>query len=419
MFFAVQILICPGGVLRKNGLFFVFLYCLTAFLLAQEYEVSVTTISVWIKATDGSGKPVSGLTAADFEVYEDGKKMMPTCFESTEVQFDSVTTQTTPGNTEETEAPPEISAKRIAIYVDLYNTTEAEFSNLQPRMEDFLKQIEGKNWEVMLTELSPEGILEVVVPYTKDLQSIRSSLQTLSGSNRRDMSSRVRIKDLSFILEHYLETRQESVLQAAYAKADEYALDERNSAEFSVESLRGFTDYLAKTNSEVHTVILFISGGINIDPGRVYYEMIDKAVGSERASFMNTDHGRNMDVLSMIKKSVGQLNRQNITVYAVNSRGMYTPDNTGFDQRTVVDDPSLLHDFQDSMSQIAEETGGLSFQNSQNFKVGFDQVLMDLGQQYLVCYNPPEHKKSGQYHKIKVSCKKKGVDLRYRKGYLD
>lgn len=400
--------------MKKFISFSLFLCCLTA--LAQEYEVSVTTISVWIKATEGSGKPVAGLTAADFEVYEDGKKMTPTCFESTNTQF---STDSSTASNEETQTLPEIPAKRIAIYLDLYNTTNAEFSNLKPRMEDFLKQIEGKNWEAMFTELSSDGMLEVVVPYTKDLQSIRSAIDLASGSNKRDMNSRVRIKDLSFILEHYLETKQESVLQAAYAKADEYVLDERNSAEFSVNSLQEFTNYLAKKDSGVHTIVLFVSGGINIDPGRVYYEMIDKAVGSERALFMNTERGRNLDVLSLIKKSVGQLNRQNITVYAVNSRGMYTPDNTGFDQRTGVDDPSLLHDFQDSMSQIAEETGGLSFQNSQNFKVGFDQVLTDLAQQYLICYNPPEHKKPGQYHKIKVSCKRKGVDLRYRKGYLD
>ena len=162
--------------------FSVLLCCLTAFLLAQEYEVSVTTISVWIKATDGSGKPASGLTAADFEVYEDGKKMTATCFESTEVQFEADSPAKSESD-EETENVPEIRAKRIAIYLDLYNTTEAEYSNLEPRMEDFLKQIEGKNWEVMFTELSPEGMLEVVVPYTKDLQSIRSSLQAVSGSN--------------------------------------------------------------------------------------------------------------------------------------------------------------------------------------------------------------------------------------------
>ena len=65
--------------------------------------------------------------------------------------------------------------------------------------------------------------------------------------------------------------------------------------------------------------------------------MIQKAVGGSgsRGMFTGGDRSNDLDVLGMIKKSVGQLNRQNITVYAVNSRGMYTPDNTGFDQRTI------------------------------------------------------------------------------------
>ena len=58
---------------------------LAAVLLIAQEEVTVTSISVWIKATDSSGKPIEGLTAADFEVKEDGKKVEITCFEESRV----------------------------------------------------------------------------------------------------------------------------------------------------------------------------------------------------------------------------------------------------------------------------------------------------------------------------------------------
>jgi len=58
--------------------FFV-VFCLIA--SAQDYEVTVTTVSVWVRATDKSGKPITGLKQTDFEVFEDGKKVTPTCFE--------------------------------------------------------------------------------------------------------------------------------------------------------------------------------------------------------------------------------------------------------------------------------------------------------------------------------------------------
>src|SRR6187401_3438255 len=59
---------------------------LSALLYAQEpdpqsYDVAVTTITVWVKAVDGDGKPVEGLTQADFEVFEDKKKVDTNCFE--------------------------------------------------------------------------------------------------------------------------------------------------------------------------------------------------------------------------------------------------------------------------------------------------------------------------------------------------
>jgi VWFA-related protein len=82
-------------------------------------------------------------------------------------------------------------------------------------------------------------------------------------------------------------------------------------------------------------------------------------------------------------------------------------------------DINLIKDYQDSLSEMAEETGGTSFQNSQNFKFGLDSILDDISHQYLVCYRSPDHKKVDKYHSIKVVSKKPGLKLRYRKGYVD
>ncbi len=56
---------------------------------AEDYEVSVTTVNVWIRATDGSGNAMTGLQMSDFEIFEDKKKMTPTCFEEVHIQMPS------------------------------------------------------------------------------------------------------------------------------------------------------------------------------------------------------------------------------------------------------------------------------------------------------------------------------------------
>src|SRR5919106_4753388 len=77
---------------------------------SQDVEVKVTEVSVWVKATDRSGKPLAGLTGADFEIFEDGKKMTPTCFEEFLHSGGSSVSQTQ-------QVSP---AKRLVLILDLY-----------------------------------------------------------------------------------------------------------------------------------------------------------------------------------------------------------------------------------------------------------------------------------------------------------
>jgi VWFA-related protein len=70
------------------------------------------------------------------------------------------------------------------------------------------------------------------------------------------------------------------------------------------------------------------------------------------------------------------------------------------------------------LQQVADETGGISISNSQNFKAGFQRILKDFEHQYILCYTPPPQKKEG-YRKIKVEVKRPGVKLRYRQGYSE
>ena len=130
----------------------------------------------------------------------------------------------------------------------------------------------------------------------------------------------------------------------------------------------------------------------------------------------------NFELAKEVRNSIGKLNRLNVTLYTINTRGLLLTD-TDFSRKDRLPqgakDWQTARDFQDSLVQIAEETGGVSFYNSQNFTHGFHQVLRDLDHQYLLCYRASEHKKKGEYHRIKVSCKKPGVHMRHRNGYVD
>jgi VWFA-related protein len=111
---------------------------------------------------------------------------------------------------------------------------------------------------------------------------------------------------------------------------------------------------------------------------------------------------RNLDMRSRIKNTLGKLNKMNVTFYTIDTEGL-----------------GGSSEYQDSLVEMASETGGTSFYNSQNFNLGLANVIEDLNHQYLLCYQPPVHTKGGQYYNIKVTVRKSGVDLRHRKGYTD
>jgi VWFA-related protein len=137
--------------------------------------------------------------------------------------------------------------------------------------------------------------------------------------------------------------------------------------------------------------------------------------------FPECEDDRGYDLQNDFKKLVGQLNRYNITFYTVSSRGpindlLETVRET--DRSFHINDLAFLKDYEDFIALMADETGGLYFGNSLNFKRGFDAIQADLNHQYLLCYQPPPHTKQG-HHSIKVKTKKNGLKIRHRSGYFD
>jgi VWFA-related protein len=446
-----------------------FVFLLLGFLLppvfSQDYEVAVTTVNVWIRAVDASGNPVTGLTQADFEVYENGKKMDPSCFE--EVNFsmpelkndDDASSADTPPPTESKVNSP----KRFVLYLDLFNTSQTELERLRPEMDTFLQRIHLKDWEIMMVAYTPSGKLGVVAPFTRSISTLRRVLDQAKGSTNRDQQIKKNENEILDILAAMNIHNQDDpdqndggegggsgqfavgqgtggliedqvfqmAMSSAYRQAAVFARQDKQAIEHAFGGLESFGEYYGKnlSNGE-HTVVMFVSGGFNSEPGRRYFDLVNKylnrtAAGIDPADFIIKSGSpvkeNNFDLTRLVNDSIGKLNRYNLTLYSINTRGLDSSgsDVTKQDRNYAELDANLIRDYQDSLSQMADETGGFSFQNSQNFKLGFNSILDDITHQYLVCYRSPDHKKGDKYHSIKVVSKKPGLKLRYRQGYVD
>lgn len=394
-----------------------FLLCAGLALNAQE-EVTVTTIRVWV-AVDGSK---AKLTQNDFEVLEDGKKMTPSCFEeaplptqqevaASEAEEEEAQTQT---QTQEAEPLPGRSLKRIVLMIDEINTSQDELHFVKKRIDEFLNQMEGRT-EIMLAAVPP---YEELTPFTSNFYELRTRLDRIDGSMDRDQRVAERRRDIRDIIE----SRRPDAPVNAYNMAVEGALEEAQNVALVFDALKTFHKALNEKQQTEHTVLIFISGGLNSHPGQQYMDMVDKAFGENNEAMREMDRAhRNFG--RTLSEALGSLNRDNITVYTINTRGQIDPNDNIIENNKdfMVSTKQMVDyrgDYQELMDQVAHDTGGVSFRNSLNFKHGFDAILNDLDRQYLICYVAPVHKKEG-FHKIEVSTKVKGLKIRHRNGYID
>lgn len=69
------------------------------------------------------------------------------------------------------------------------------------------------------------------------------------------------------------------------------------------------------------------------------------------------------------------------------------------------------------LDQIAGMTAGRSY-TSGSTKTAIPDAIQATHLNYTVVYQPAPQSWDGKYHKVKVSCTRKGIQLQYEQGYI-
>jgi VWFA-related protein len=221
-------------------------------------------------------------------------------------------------------------------------------------------------------------------------------------------------------------TRNPEQIRQARGLARSYAAQDENLSRFTLNSFLSIADYLQGNQFDGRLVMIYVSGGFSMRPGQNYFEIIDRAieatsvVGSEDLNFR--DRPTN-EFDNEVKKTIGILNRLNVTIYSIDARGL-VPYDRGPERDTLqlalgFNTVEYQRELQDSLVTIARETGGTAFTNTQNYQKGLADIASDMSQQYWLCANVPVSQKRGIYHKIDVKVDRPGVTVRHRKGYIE
>jgi VWFA-related protein len=163
------------------------------------------------------------------------------------------------------------------------------------------------------------------------------------------------------------------------------------------------------------SLVLF-SEGLAIPPAvqRLFIGVIDAANRANVSIYTMDAAGlRGLSEQASIRDQVNEAARRGInTGYA--TAGGDAPLSKDLERNEDV----LRQDPHFGLGSLAEETGGLLFDNTNNLRQGFDRMESDLHNYYLVGYTPLNETYDGRFRAIEVKVKRPGVTVAARKGYF-
>jgi VWFA-related protein len=373
------------------------------------------------------GHPVKGLQADAFHVFEDGKEQPIKSFEEHGPASGEANAEKRPALPPNTYTNATEAAGEGAINVlllDAVNTPVEDQAYARKKIIEYLKTIPPGTRMAVFTLASR---LRMVQGFTTDSDVLLAALQkNIPGpspvpSNLGE-SAAARLAAIGPSLNMVDPSTTLSMIASLEEfQADEVAnlIDRR--VQITLDALRQLALYLGALPGRKNVIWFSASFPIGLTPKSL------ETFGSLRA------YGPQLQQISDL------LTASRVAVYPIDARGLIT--NTvqasgrpaavaiGGGGRNGVIDPSAFptgaieaRDRQNAefatMLQLAEQTGGIPFYNSNAIKQALSRAIENGSAYYTLTYSPGEKKFDGSFRKIQVKLAEHGYELAYRHGYF-
>jgi len=388
--------------------------------------VRISTNLVQIDAVvTKDGKSVTGLTADDFEIYEDGRKQAITSF----AYISNV-----PGLTRTASRPPasapdkagaslppppqpvqrDAARRTIAIVVDDLGISAESMGRIKARLRKFIAEELQPN--DLVAVIRTGGDVGALQQFTSDKRMLERAVDQLRwnvcssmgatvvarvesvGDNTCYPDSQLRtMKALRFILDSMgrIPGRKSMILMS-------------DNIPMVVEETNSKTDIGIVTDKSEK-----IRTGARKDDG---FEIVQ--VGQSVRNYG-----------SWLRRISETAIRSSVVIYSIDTQGLqYTgisaadavferiPETMPRSNGLVLDRFRTLQMNREGSEVLAKQTGGFQVTNSNDFEL--DRILEDQSGYYLLGYRPTEETFNRQFHHIKAKVKRSSMTLRTRSGFL-
>jgi VWFA-related protein len=361
----------------------------------QTFRAATRLIQVSVVVHDGRNRPVAGLTANDFQLFEDGQEL-PAAFFTVRAAAERESTTAAAGTfSNRIESPS--NGGVVAIVYDRLNTAQLDQHRVREHIVTYLGQVNPDD-RVGVYVLDGRG-MRVLHDFTRDARSL---LRVLARVKERPSAALEASQETP--LEHVgfgdaLDRQLEAFVLTGQTNMRGFF--ERDLALKSIDGLEAVARHLAGVPGRKNLV--WISSGFPFD-----FRAFGPPTSNQR-EVMSTETAR----------AARALNDADVAVYAVDARGLVgafaTPGSAKHQSFTTLD--TVLKPIE-GLRQFADLTGGAAFFNTNDLGAAIKRAVDDSRLTYVLGYYTPNDTWDGKFRAIKVKVRRPGVDVRHRAGYF-
>jgi VWFA-related protein len=371
---------------------------------ASTLRASSNVVRIDVEVTDSSGKPIKGLKADQFEITDNGKTEKISTFTYSDIEHmetagpDATAPMVIPVDTphqtsvEADAAMDKVRDRRlIALFFDMTSMETEDIIRAHDAAEKFLKQ-----------QMSPADLVAVVIfstrlavlaNFTNDKPTLEKAIKAILPGAASQLSNPL------------YAAAQNGEYDVQQDTGDAYTPDQTEFNVFNtdqkLEAVEGLVDVLSAI------------------PGR-------KALVEFTGGITQTGEENRAE----LRAATDAANRADVSIYSIDARGMFaTPPGgdattaaaTGtsmFSGAAVYHQTDQREDSRDTLATLSTDTGGRAFFDLGDLSDAFPKIQQENNGYYLIGYDlPPDVKRDGSWHAVRVKVNAPGAHVRYRNGY--
>ena len=373
------------------------------------FRAGINFVRVDVIITDKNGNQIADLQPGDFDVIEDGKPQKIETFKLIKLDGGIRDSMKEPPKQIRSDFDEESEAARddvrlFAIFLDDYHVRRGASMSVRNPITKFIS-----------TQLGPSDMVGLMYPLestasvrmTRNHDAVVKAIQQFQG-RKYDYTPRNQYEE-----------------KYAYYPTE---IVERIRNQVSLSAIKSLIVHMGSLKEGRKALILVSEGYSNMVPPQMR-DANSQMPGFGNPNARNPMAGVNdpnedraaffasMDLESDLREVYDTANRNNVSIYAVDPRGLpgFEFDiNEGVGLQT---DSKYLNSTMDTLRTLAENTDGRAIVNRNDLDVGMKQITRDSSAYYLIGYNSSQAPSDGKFHEIKVRVKRPGVQVRARKGY--